>query len=226
MAFSTAQRAPSFLERLEDDEREALIKLGSRTVYAEHAVLMLQGEVEERLIVLLSGRAKVTRSAGGEHELLLAICDAGELLGELSLIDGLPRLASVSALEPVEALVLASADFRAHLQRTPRVALALLEAVAARFREANVKRFELSASDTLGRLAARVVELADRYGEPEGGALAIAMPISQEELASWTGASRAGVAQALQTMRELGWLSTERRRLLVHDLAALRQRAA
>jgi biotin operon repressor len=52
------------------------------------------------------------------------------------------------------------------------------------------------------------------------------MPISQDELASWTGASRAGVAAGLQTLRELGWLTTERRRLVIHDLESLRDRAA
>jgi biotin operon repressor len=52
------------------------------------------------------------------------------------------------------------------------------------------------------------------------------MPISHDELASWTGASRAGVAHGLQTLRELGWLTTERRKLIVRDVAALRDRSA
>jgi len=52
------------------------------------------------------------------------------------------------------------------------------------------------------------------------------MPISQEELASWAGASRAGIAQALQVLRELHWLETQRRRIIIRDAAALRARAA
>jgi biotin operon repressor len=52
------------------------------------------------------------------------------------------------------------------------------------------------------------------------------MPISQDELTSWAGASRAGVAQALQTLRELGWLRTERGLLIVRDLDSLRARSA
>jgi CRP-like cAMP-binding protein len=186
---------------------------------------MYQGEIDEHLMLLLAGRVKVTRSAEGEHELLLAIRDAGELLGELTFIDGQPRVATVTALEPVQALVLPATRFRDHLRVTPRVAVALLECVSARFRDSTVKRVEFAASDTLGRLASRIVELAERYGERSGESIAVAMPISQDELASWTGASRAGVAQGLQTMRELGWLSTERGRLIVHELEALRARA-
>jgi CRP-like cAMP-binding protein len=187
---------------------------------------MFQDEHDERLMLLLSGRVKVQRAAADDHELLLAIRDPGELLGELAFIDGLPRVATVTALEAVEALVLGGRDFRSHLQSNPTVAVALLESVAERFRESTVKRLQFAASDTLGRLSSRIVELADRYGEEGEDGIAIAMPISQDELASWTGASRAGVAQGLQTLRELGWLVTERRRLILRDVEALRSRAA
>jgi CRP-like cAMP-binding protein len=216
----------TFFGRLDEHEREELLALGARRTFPRGAILMLQGEVDEdRLILLLDGRVKVTRSAEGDHELMLAIRDAGELLGELTFIDGQPRIASVTTLEPVQALVLSALRFRSHLQRTPRVAVVLLESVTSRFRDSTVKRLEFAASDTLGRLAARITELADRYGDPTDGGIAVAMPISQDELASWTGASRAGVAQGLQAMRELGWLSTERGRLVLHDPQAVRDRA-
>jgi CRP/FNR family transcriptional regulator, cyclic AMP receptor protein len=218
--------ALTFLQRLTDVERSELIAIGVRRKFPSDSVLMFQDEPDERLVLLLAGRVKVSRSAAGEHELLLAIRDQGELLGELAFIDGLPRLATVTALEDVEAVVLPARDFRAHLESTPHVAVVLLESVAARFREATIRRLQFAASDTLGRLAARIVELADRYGSAGEGGITVAMPISQDELASWTGASRAGVAHGLQTMRELGWLSTERRRLIVHDREAMRARAA
>ena len=216
----------TFLGRLQPEERDELQALGTERSFGAGEIMMLQGEVDDRLILLLRGRAKVTRVSNGDHELLLAIRDAGELLGELTFIDGQPRIATVTTVEPVDAVVFAASRFRAHLQSAPRVAVVLLESVTARFRDSTVKRLELTSSDTLGRLAARVVELADRYGEPSEAGIVVAMPISQDDLASWTGASRAGVAQGLQTMRELGWLSTERKRLVLHDLEAVRGRSA
>lgn len=222
---ASAPRATRFLERLDDGDREAVLAIGATRSYPASSILMFQGEIGERLLLLLAGRVKVTRSVGGEHELMLAIRDPGELLGELTFIDAQPRLATVTALEPVHALVLESSTFRAHLQASPRVSVALLEAVAARFREATVKRLELAATDTLGRLASRITELAERYGQPASEGVLIEMPISHEELASWTGASRAGVAHALQTMRELGWLTTERHRITLCDPEAVRARA-
>ena len=95
-------------------------------------------------------------------------------------------------------------SFRAHLERTPRVAVALLEVVRPRFRETTLKRTPFAASDTMARVAVRILELAERwYGEPSEQGIRIASPFSQEELAALTGASRAGVAHALQPMREL-----------------------
>jgi CRP/FNR family transcriptional regulator, cyclic AMP receptor protein len=186
---------------------------------------MFQDERDDRVMVLLAGRVKVARIDHEGREVMLSIRDPGDILGELAFIDGHPRLATVTALEPVEAFVAPAQTFRRHLEVTPRVAVVLLEIVARRFRETSIKRSQFGASDTMGRLAARILELAERYGEPSKGGVAVTLPLSQEDLAAWTGASRAGVAVALRAMRELGWVHTERRNLLVRDPEALRARA-
>ena len=187
---------------------------------------MFEREPGERVMLLLAGRVKVTRVAEDGRETMLSIRDPGDVLGELAFIDRQPRVASASALEPVEALVIPATTFRRHLETTARVAVVLLEVAARRFRETTRRRSELTSSDTMGRLAARIVELAERYGETTEAGVTVASPLSQEELAAWTGASRAGVAQALHSLRELGWVQTERRRLIVRDIEALRARAA
>ena len=70
------------------------------------------------------------------------------------------------------------------------------------------------------------MELGDRYGEQSESEIAISLPISQEELSEWAGASRAGVAHALQMLRELGWIHTERGRIVIRNIEALRARSA
>jgi len=218
--------ARSFLSRLADPEREALLTVGVRRTFATGSVLLFQDEQDDRVILILDGRVKVIRANQGSHELLLAIRDPGDLLGELAFIDGLPRVATVTALEEVEALVMTAGALRGHLRSNPDVAVALLESVTARFREDSVQRMQFAALDTLGRLSSRIVELADRYGRPSARGIVVEMPISQDELTTWTGASRAGVAKALQTLRELGWLETERRLLILRDVESLRGRSA
>jgi CRP-like cAMP-binding protein len=71
-----------------------------------------------------------------------------------------------------------------------------------------------------------LVDLADRYGETTDDGVVIGLPLSQDELGAWIGASRAGLAGALKTLRELGWIETQRRRIVVRDAEALRRRGA
>lgn len=186
---------------------------------------MYQGEPDDRVVVLLDGRVKASRSDEQGRDLLLSIRDPGDIVGELAFIGGGERVATVAALEPVTACVIPAAAFRAHLESTPRVAFVLLEVVARRFRSSTLERLQLGTLDTLGRLAARILELASRYGEPEDGRVTVALPLTREELATWTGASRAGLAEALKQLRELGWVQTDGGTLTVLDLDALRARA-
>jgi CRP/FNR family transcriptional regulator, cyclic AMP receptor protein len=217
--------AGTFLARLTAEERAAVEALGRPTSFPRGSVIMFEGEPEERLILVLAGRVKVTRTGPDGREVILGIRDPGDLLGELAFIDRQPRSATVVALEPVQSLMMPGSRFREHLEQTPRVALVLLEVVAGRFREATLNRLQFAALDTMGRLSARILELAERYGEDVNGSIEVQLPVSQEELASWTGASRTGVAQALQSLRELNWLETERGKMTVMDPAALRARA-
>jgi CRP/FNR family cyclic AMP-dependent transcriptional regulator len=184
-----------------------------------------EGGSSDRVVALLSGRVKVSTLTEEGREIVLAFRGPGDLLGELSAIDGQPRSASVEAIEPVEALAVTAADFRAFLVDHPEIGVMLLETLARRLRDADRKRVEYGAHDTVGRVAARLLELADQYGEEAPRGIQIGLPISQEELAGWTGASREAVSKALQVMREAGWVVTERRRITVCDPDALRRRS-
>jgi CRP/FNR family transcriptional regulator, cyclic AMP receptor protein len=135
-----------------------------------------------------------------------------DIVGELSFIDGGGRVAGVTTLEPVRVLVVPSSRFRGHLERTARVAVLLLSVLSWRFPAATVKRSEFTAAYTTGSLAAGLLELTERYGCRREEGIEIELGISEDELAAWTGASGAGVAKALQALRELGWIETHRGR--------------
>ena len=104
--------------------------------------------------------------------------------------------------------------------------MTLIDVISRRFREANSARFQFGDLDTVGRVAARLIELCERYGDRTDSGIRIRLPVTQEDLGSWTASSRAGVADALRTMRELGWIQTERRRITVLDPDAVRQRSS
>jgi CRP-like cAMP-binding protein len=187
--------------------------------------LFHEGAVSDRVLALDSGRVKVSTVTDEGKEVVLAFRGPGDLLGELSVIDGQPRSASAQAIEPVEALAVAAADFRSFLLAYPDIALMLLQTLSRRLRDSDRKRVEYGTHDTVGRVAARLLELAERYGEPAGAAVRIGLPLSQEELAGWIGASREAVSKALKTLRDAGWLVTERRRITIPDREALHRRS-
>jgi CRP-like cAMP-binding protein len=97
--------------------------------------------------------------------------------------------------------------------------------LSRRLRDADAKRVEYSALPTMGRVAMRIVEIAEQWGETKGDVIHVELPISQEDLAGWTGASLESVGRALQTMRGLGWIETRRRQIRVRDLEAIRRAA-
>lgn len=214
-----------FLASLSEAEVGTLKDHSVVRTYPRGTALFHEHQAPDRVVVLLAGCVKLSALSEDGKEVVLAIRGPGDLLGELSAMDGEPRSATATALEPVDALVVPASDFRAFLQRNPRVALLLVTMLSRRLRDADRKRVEFTAQDSTGRVAARIVELSERFGDQVDKGLQIDLPISQEELAGWTGCSRDSVVKALHAMRELGWIQTERRRITVLDLAALRRRS-
>jgi CRP/FNR family transcriptional regulator, cyclic AMP receptor protein len=219
-----AQRG--FFGALEPDSAAALRAAGVVRQFGRGIALFHERQAADRVFVLLVGTVKLISISEDGKEVLLALRGPGDLLGELGAVDGEPRSATAIALVAVEALVVPVADFSAFLEQRPKAALLILEMVVRRLRDADRKRVEFAAQDSMSRVAARIVEMCDRFGDERDGSIHLDLPISQEELAGWTGCSRDSVVKALQAMRGLGWLETDRRRITVHDLAALRKHAA
>jgi CRP-like cAMP-binding protein len=215
----------TFLPSLSADEQDALRARGMVRSFPRGVALFHERQSADRVVVLLQGCVKLSCLSDEGKEVVLAIRGPGDLLGELSAVDGEPRSATATTLEPVEVLAITASDFRKFLEDNPRAALALIVMLSRRLRDADQKRVEFAAEDTMTRVAARIVELSERFGGEGAQGLEIELPISQEELAGWTGCSRDSVVKALQAMRGLGWIETQRRRILVHDVKALRQRA-
>jgi CRP-like cAMP-binding protein len=216
-----------FLALLDDAERRALDAIGTTRRATRGDVVLFEGQVPDKVVVLLDGRVKVAASTADGDEAVLTFRGPGALIGEQALLDGSPRSSTIVAVEPVEYLVVAASAFTAYVERRPRVALALLTVLSARLRDSDRRLAQFAAADTLGRVSARLVELCEEHGEPgEDGAVTITLPLTQEELASWTGASLESTAKALRQMRDLGWIATGRRTIAVHDLDAMRARSA
>src|SRR5258708_11748273 len=122
----------AFLWALTADELESLTELGRRQRYPKSAPLFVEGEQSDRVLAILDGRVKVSLVTADGKEVVLAVRGPGDLLGELAFIDGEPRSASATALDPVSSIVIPAEDFTRYLEKHPRIALLLLRMVSRR----------------------------------------------------------------------------------------------
>ena len=216
----------TFLARLADGDRDALLSCGGIRRFARGEYLMRAGERGDRVLVLTRGHVKASSGDSRGREVVLAFRGAGDVLGETTFVTAEPRFSDVVAIEEVEAQGLSAAEFRTYLLRRPTAAIVLIDVIGARFHDANRERLQFAALDTVGRVAARLIELCERYGTRTDAGTEIRLAVTQADLGGWTASSPAAVARALQMMRDLGWITTERRRITVLDLEALGRRAA
>jgi len=222
---SDAAPVREFGAELTEHEWADLTRHGHRRRVTSGTPLFLEGSRSDTVALVISGRIKVFSSAADGTEVVLAVRGPGALLGELAAIDEQPRSASVRSMEPVEVLSVGSREFVAFLHTHPRTMWLLLRILAGRLREAGRERAEFGVYDTQTRVARRLAELAERFGEPTEAGIRITLSFTQDELAGWVGASHEAVAQALRTLRARGYLQTQRRTVTVLDIEGLRRRA-
>jgi CRP/FNR family transcriptional regulator, cyclic AMP receptor protein len=205
-------------------EWHTLEQQGRPRFYSRGEVLFFEGDRGDSVIALRSGRAKVSVQTLPGRELLLAVKGPGELVGEMSALDGRPRSATTTAMEGVEALVVSASVFHDFLKAHPRIALQLLRTLATELRDTDELLADRDAGDTLSRTARRLVHLARRYGVHNGGSTHVGLPLTHDELASWIGVSRESESRALSRLRADGFITTGRRSITVVDLAGLHRR--
>jgi CRP/FNR family transcriptional regulator, cyclic AMP receptor protein len=199
----------------------SLASQGVARRYRTGDVMLTQGDPGGRVIVLVDGRVKVTRNEVDGTEVLLAIRDAGEIIGEMSALDGTAASATITALRPCSTRVMPVADFL-HFVSTHDMVRALLRHAAARRRESEQIRIELTTLPVQRRLIRTLLRLMDAMGVPDGRAIAVDVGMPQEELARAIGASRSQLAASLHWLREQGVITTRRRQVVVLDPERMR----
>lgn len=186
--------------------------------------LFTEGDISDRVFLITGGWVMISITSAEGREIVLGLRGPRDIVGEMSTLDGQARSATAQALSDVEAVVTAGSVFTRALD-DPTAAREMIGILATRLRDADRKRLEFATLDTLGRVAERLLELADRFGAAGADGTAIELPLSQEQLASWCGASRESTVKALATLRSLGTISTGRQVVVIHDVIGLRRHA-
>jgi len=194
--------------------------------YRRGEVIFHQGDPGDALHIILAGRVKISSPSDTGVEAIFTTLRPGEFFGSLALLDGAPRSASATAVEPAETLILPRERFRQLLNDHPAIRDHVLAELARELRRLTFHVEELHFLDIAGRLAARLVRMVEEQGSvPGSGEIRLEGPITQGELAAMVGSTRQSVNKLLGYLTDDGLIRQERDTIVVLDLAGL-QRAA
>ena len=212
---SSILRATTLLRSVPAEDLDAVAAASRLRRFRRGQIVFTRSDPGDTVIVVVSGRVKVTvRSADG-GELTLAIIPPGGLLGELGVVDGGPRSADAETLEECQLLLIPREVIRDVCARVPAAAQALTSSIAATLRRLTEATADLVFLD-LPRRVAKVL-----LSQPRGEDGIIQPRLSQEELAHQVGSTRQSVNAALRGFERRGWIEMHDRAVAVKQPGAL-----
>ncbi|GAA3397260.1 Crp/Fnr family transcriptional regulator [Cryptosporangium minutisporangium] len=217
----------STLSMISDKERRELLAVARRRKFRRNEVLFHEGDPANSLHLIESGHVSVRVTTGAGDSVTLAVLGPGETVGELALLEADPhkavRSATVTALEGCETLSLQRDRFDALRQQYPRVDRVLAELLANEVRRLNGRLLEFLYLPADKRVLRRLATLARAYDD--GRTRPVAVPLTQEVIASLAGTSRPTTNQALRAVEEAGIIAIGRSKIEILNPAALVRKA-
>jgi CRP-like cAMP-binding protein len=210
------RKVPIFNE-LSDQELEKIVALGVRKKYKKGSIILLEEETGAALFVIITGKVKIVRMDDDGREVILSILGESDFFGEMAILDGLTRSASVVATSKSELFMIHRRDFLKLLNDYPMVAIALLRELTARLRKADTQIKSLSLKDAAGRVANVVLQLADEVGMFRKGRVEIDELPLQQDLANMAGTSRETISRMIHKFIKKGYLQLQGNKLIIND---------
>lgn len=195
---------------LDDSDLQSIAKHISTHTHPRNTILMHEGEPPDAMYIVTDGRVKIYVSDAEGKELVLDTLSPGEFFGELALIDGSPRSATVVTTTETTISKILKTDFDHCLQASPKIAVNLLKILSRRIRTMNDNIKDLALLDVYGRVARTILRLAQ-----ERNGVLITDPITQQELANMVGASREMVSRVIKTLKSEGYISISGKQITV-----------
>ncbi len=205
---------------------EGLEKIAERMKsrhFRKNSLIIFEDDEGLLFFVIRKGKVKISRISQQGEEVILAILGAGEYFGEVAIIDGLPRSATVTSLDDVELLTINRDDFLRCLQDYPQMYMELLKEFAKRLRKSDAQIQSLSLFNARGRVASTLYNLALDLGTTKDGAYMIEELPLQRDLANIAGTSRETVSRVLSKFEEEGVITRSGNSITIPVLRKLEQ---
>ncbi|MCU0644546.1 MAG: Crp/Fnr family transcriptional regulator [bacterium] len=222
MDISLLKRVPIF-SLLNDSELEKIRDLCVTQHYEKDRIILIEEESGNTLFIIQRGRVKVSRISDDGREVILSILHPGDFFGELSLIDGKARSASVTAIEDSEIFLLRRGDFIGLLEDYPQISISLLKELAARIRKSDTQIKSLSLQDAMGRVASSLIMLAQDSGRSLKNQVVIPKIPLQQDLANMAGTSRETISRVFRYFEDEKLIERAGRKITIPDFMRFRK---
>jgi CRP/FNR family cyclic AMP-dependent transcriptional regulator len=209
------------LSGLEQAELERIAQVAVPRSYPKGARVFHEGDESDACYVIREGEVRVTREHSDGRAIALATLGPGELVGELAMLDGGVRSASLEALTDIELLAVSAADMRGLLERNAEITAKLVVALTKRLRETNERISRQSFQTVPSRVAGVLSQLVQEDGA-EPGRDGVTIRMNQADLAQLAGTSRESVSRFLAVLDRAGVVRVGRGRVTVLEPPRLR----
>jgi len=210
-------------QHLGPDDLKKIDKIAKRKKVAAGTVVFFEGNRADAFFIVVSGSLKVFQTAKNGRVKVLSTIGPGETFGELAMLDGQPRSASVETVAESEMLVIARDDFKNLATATPGILWGVLEGVCARLRAQNDSELEAAFQGTQYRVAKAILKLADKHGKKADAGVRVPPTFGARDLAEMAATTADRVERILEKLEDDGLVRVDDGDLVVPDLSSLRR---
>jgi CRP/FNR family transcriptional regulator/CRP/FNR family cyclic AMP-dependent transcriptional regulator len=217
------KKVPIFSD-FSEEELNKLLEIAKKKDFKKDKVIFQKDETGNFFFLICSGKIKVILETEEGREGILSILYPTEFFGEMSLLDGEPRSATVVALEDTSVLIINREDFLNLLYNHPQIALKILRTLSLRLRKANRQIETLMFLDAPGRIARVIIDIATERGHSIEDGILIDLDFTRQELGNIVGISRETAIRVLKTFEDEGIIDIKKNHILIRDLSKLREK--
>ena len=187
---------------LDEAQLRALSGMMVRISAPRNRTIIKAGDATDSLYIVIAGRVKVQMSDDEGKEVILSVLGPGDFFGEMGLLDGAPRAASVVTVEQSEFVLVAKEDFKVLLKENFELSMVIMRGLVKRLRDADRKIESLALLDVYGRVARVLIE----FSENVDGRQVIKGKLPRQDIAKMIGASREMVSRVMKGLEVEGYI--------------------
>ena len=217
-------RENTFLGCLPDEAFDTIYRRGHVARFRKGEMIFRRGDEGASMMLIASGSVKVFNTTVDGRDAVLNFLGPADVIGEITILDGLDRTASVVALEATETFAVQRRDILPALLANPNTILEAMQMLCGKLRNTSAL-IEDGLNEMPGRTARGLLRLADQHGRQTKEGIVINLQVSQRDLGGYMGLSRENTSRQLGALRQQGLIAIDATRIVIRDRAGLEEAA-